>query len=120
MSEKTMALDEVISTPFAEYDNRAAYAEFLRPLVDQLFDHCERLGIPMFFAVGGYQNKDGTSALIATVHMTGVESTPAQLMAAESMARCDIDNANTIMGADYLRTVAARARIESEAAVTRH
>ena len=120
MNEKTMTFAEVVSSPYAAFDHREAYDEHLRPLVDKLFSECVRLGIPMFFAVATLQEENGNSGLTASAHMIGVERTPAQLLAAVAMARCEVDQANAVMHADQIRTMAARARIDAEQQMTRH
>lgn len=120
MNEKTMTFAEVVATPFAAFDHRAAYEEHLRPLVDKLFSECVRLNIPMFFAAGTYQEENGNGGVTASAHMIGIERTPAQLLAAAAMASCDVEQASAVMHADQLRTMAARARIEAEQQMTSH
>lgn len=107
-----MSKHEFTATPFTAYDKEADYDEHIKPLVEKLHAECQRLEVPLFVVCSIKMQVSGNNTLAASAYFNGMETTPAELVAAYKAAHGDLEAVIGTLMADAERCRAAGATTE--------
>lgn len=94
---------QIIETPFAAFDKREEFDRDIAPLIGALVDACQALDLPIIVGVCTMQAADGDNNINLSRCLPNPETVPAELIAAESVARGDLQHAVQTMNIDSLR-----------------
>ncbi|QMP19219.1 hypothetical protein [Pseudomonas phage Persinger] len=107
---------QIIETPFTEYEREKEYFAEIAPIIEQLLEVCKRNQIPVMLACCVSQKANGNAVLMQSGSMPSPEIVPGEMIAAKSLLDGQHVEAITMIEITEQRVSAARVAL----AATKH